>query len=52
MLTLNSQESLHFCLGGGSEKLGLCDFGFPEVLGGPGGFRKVRQAGRMNFQQM
>ena len=25
------------------------NFGFPVVLGGPGGFRKLREAGRINF---
>ena len=25
------------------------NFDVPEVVGGPGGFRKVREAGRMNF---
>ena len=27
-------------------------FGVPEVVGGPGRFRKVREAGRMNFLQV
>ncbi len=35
-----------------SNNFGLRHVGFPEVLGGPGGFRKVREAGRTNFMQI
>ena len=34
---------------GGSKRFGLSNVGFPQVFGGPGGFRKVREAGRKNF---